>query len=82
VKKGFRERPFRLLAIQRKSGTCEPEASHDSILFLELSPIKEGESSAKHEALPLCSFPPERVDGRARLLDRQKMAALIAYDLD
>jgi hypothetical protein len=22
------------------------------------------------------------VDGRARLLDRQKMAALIAYDLD
>jgi hypothetical protein len=39
-KKGLRERPFRL-AIQRKSGTCEPEASHGPILTLGLSPVKD-----------------------------------------
>jgi hypothetical protein len=39
-KKGLRERPFQL-AIQRKSGTCEPEVSHGLILTLDPSPVKD-----------------------------------------
>jgi hypothetical protein len=34
--------PSGFLAIQRKSGTCEPEASHGAILIFGLSAVKAG----------------------------------------